>query len=976
MFCFVGGKAYAEEPPELEDTYVIDGITYYNVNSSHISTPQLFYEDLLGTAHSSLGGLSIARYWLLVGAGLFNSDLAAICNYDPSPMQKYLLTGENTDTYTVEAKDPKWQGQDGYDGYVEVQCIGCSNERTHIITLRFSDFSIVPLILGNKENYISVENTPSGTKTDAGIVLMNDRAETASLSYPVNNLYTTGFETSFTGVNAYPFYSFREGLNIDKSFDVSILGANIKTTQNLNFEFLQAFEKSWTERKSESRTMRDTSSISVTAPPYTAAPLSISNTDTTTTTRYNCPIGISYKVTLTLQCEEVPSVYYTCTFFGYTGNAVSDLYNRAIKKITDPYIDWETFMQNSTTKSAVEMVTSHMPMSPTDVTTSFNKKVEKYELEELVPLYPLQRINFVNDSDSEKNLSIGGSFILDNIKLKGLNSRNGSYYNFKPYGNWIVVDSDGREITDVVVIEKDKVSGKMKCKAVKAGTVYLKFVIDEKSYLKEYQNRDVYITNGDLLSTAVIKVNVSNEGVTYKISGSYTGVALSESERIEGETSGKLHVRAYDTAGKEITYSHVWEQAEMYGNGMELEPNGYVKFTKPGTYHVRVTNGDRTSFSEWKEIYVEYYGDDEPAKTEIPDKLKVEATADTLIEILGTFVGGVSNDAEKLEGDGKLKVRAYDSTGKEIALKYTWEADEADGMTLTSDGTVSFEKPGLYHARVKSGEYYSEWAAIKVNQYAPARFINIPSNAEAYYNGNAQELLNNDARFEGGVRVMYGLSSDDITEAAEYNSLIPKGTEIGKYFVWCKIIGDESHDNSEAVCVAAEIIDASAKTENVVEGEKVEGKISKTFTLSNSTPVCWKIDKKSITISTSSLKSAANSDLIEIEVSPSDAETVPTNQITVTVSTIAGTTPANGEFEIPVMTSPAGSEGVWIEKEAILFDVAEVVKESRSAAEVVAENENGNAVNHIGSSSGGCRLDLGASALMFVLSALILRLKR
>ncbi|MBR6902246.1 MAG: hypothetical protein IKN30_09360 [Synergistaceae bacterium] len=104
MFCFVGGKAYAEEPPELEDTYVIDGITYYNVNSSHISTPQLFYEDLLGTAHSSLGGLSIARYWLLVGAGLFNSDLAAIYNYDPSPMQKYLLTGENTDTYTVEAK--------------------------------------------------------------------------------------------------------------------------------------------------------------------------------------------------------------------------------------------------------------------------------------------------------------------------------------------------------------------------------------------------------------------------------------------------------------------------------------------------------------------------------------------------------------------------------------------------------------------------------------------------------------------------------------------------------------------------------------------------------------------------------------------------------------------------------------------------------------------------------------------------------
>ncbi len=67
-----------------------------------------------------------------MGAGLFNSELAAKYNYDPSPMQKYLLTGENTDTYTVEAKDPKWQGQNSYDGYVEVQCIGRSNERTHI----------------------------------------------------------------------------------------------------------------------------------------------------------------------------------------------------------------------------------------------------------------------------------------------------------------------------------------------------------------------------------------------------------------------------------------------------------------------------------------------------------------------------------------------------------------------------------------------------------------------------------------------------------------------------------------------------------------------------------------------------------------------------------------------------------------------------------------------------------------------------
>lgn len=676
----------------------------------------------------------------------------------------------------------------------------------------------------------------------------------------------------------------------------------------------------------------------------------------------------------------IPGYIYT---FGSTGNAMSDLYNRAIKdgkKRTDPNsIDWETFLKNSTTKSAIETITSHVPMSSTGATTSFNKKVKMYELQELALLYPLRKIELANDSDSEKNLSIGGSFTVDNIQLKGLNSKNGEYYNFKAKGNWIVINENGDEITDgsgAIVLEKVAASGKMKCKAVKGGTAYLKFVIDEKSYPKTYINSNAYVTNQELAATAVIEVHVADEGITYKISGNYTGVALTEAELIEGKVIGKLRVRAYDKTGKEIVYPHVWDQAELFGDGMELTADGYVTFTEPGTYNVRVMNETGTSYSAWKEIVAEYYGDDSKLeKKEIPDSLRVEATADTYIEIQGSFVGGVNNDAEKIEGDGKLKVRAYDQTEKEVALRYTWEQEKSDGMTLTADGTVSFTKPGLYHARIKSGEYYSDWIPIKANQYAPARFLHVPSNARQYYNGNAQELLNNDARLEGGVRIMYGLSSDDVTETKEYHSSIPEAVEIGKYYVWCQAIGDESHDNSAPVCVVADIIDASAKPENTVEGEKVEQKVSKTFTLSNSTPVCWKIDKDNIILSTSSLiasslNGAAASDLIGIEVSPSDAETVPTSQITVTVSTIAGTTPASGEFEIPVKTSPTGTDETWTDKEAILFDVAEVVEENKNSNQASSPSN-----NNVSSSGGGCGLGLGLSGLMFALSALILKRK-
>lgn len=221
-FCSVsrgGGTAYAKDPPALKDTYVIDGITYYNVNSSHINTPQLFYEDLLGATHSSLGGLSIAKYWLLVGAGLLDPGLATSFMYVQSIAQQYLLDGKNNSPlYMFGHSNPEWK-----DDHVEVQFTGVNTlaASSFTITAIFSDFSIVPLILGDKENYISttIENVPPSTKTETANGLMNDSAMTVSLNHSVSNSFTTGFETSFTESNS---YSFTEGLKIGTEFGLNI----------------------------------------------------------------------------------------------------------------------------------------------------------------------------------------------------------------------------------------------------------------------------------------------------------------------------------------------------------------------------------------------------------------------------------------------------------------------------------------------------------------------------------------------------------------------------------------------------------------------------------------------------------------------------------------------------------------------------------------------------------------------------------
>ena len=42
---FVGAARADETPPPIADTYEIDGITYYNVNSANFNSPKKLYEE-------------------------------------------------------------------------------------------------------------------------------------------------------------------------------------------------------------------------------------------------------------------------------------------------------------------------------------------------------------------------------------------------------------------------------------------------------------------------------------------------------------------------------------------------------------------------------------------------------------------------------------------------------------------------------------------------------------------------------------------------------------------------------------------------------------------------------------------------------------------------------------------------------------------------------------------------------------------
>ena len=54
-----GAEAAAKTPKAIADTYTMDGITYYNVNSQNFNSDKKFYVDVISAKHSALGGRSL-----------------------------------------------------------------------------------------------------------------------------------------------------------------------------------------------------------------------------------------------------------------------------------------------------------------------------------------------------------------------------------------------------------------------------------------------------------------------------------------------------------------------------------------------------------------------------------------------------------------------------------------------------------------------------------------------------------------------------------------------------------------------------------------------------------------------------------------------------------------------------------------------------------------------------------------------------
>ena len=815
------GTAGAASTPNIADTYTIDGITYYNVNSQNFNSDKKFYVDVISAKHSALGGHSLGELWLMAAAGMGKeyvpTGLGSVNLDYIDRLKEAILTGKLPDEYkyiySYSYSAPAWNNSDD-GGYVETSAtikpylsVGLGNVK---YTVRFSDFTVGALIPADAGLYVSSTTETGSVRNIEASSVKNDTNDTITASQHITRSIAESLESSVSHSSS---YSFTEGIKVGFEYGFTEL---FKITGELSAEFSQAFEDGWTKSEARTKSYEKGSDVSVTLPPYTNVLIMQGDSETTTTTRYHCPVIIGYKVSIYIQ----PDIFTRYLTFGSSNsNARKDLNHRAFdegkKSLDEQAVDWETILADNDFKDAITKITKNVPMSGSGATMVYTTKTTYSEVAGKAAIYPLSSVRlgssnipFIN-GNNVASMKIGNYSYTDYLTVNGLNSRGADYYGFdKRKGRWAVVDANMREIAAAdapVLLEKETATGMTKFRAVKPGTCYLRYFIDENVYPTGIGS-NTFTKNSDLAGNAMLTITVLEDEVTYEIFGSYTGRVNSVAESLEGE--GRLEVSVYDSTGKEIEGSYVWDKKEI--KGITLTPEGLVSFTRPKKYHVRVTNASGTIYSDWVEIEAEVLGDDYVAPEDTPAPRNGLASEGTTFVISGSFTGGVSADEESLEGAGKLQVSAFDSTGQEQGFAYSWEQKEgSDGMTLDAEGSVSFTKTGSYYVRVRSGQVYSDWVEITANEKAPARFTHVPSGVITYYDGTAKPLMYEDALYDGGIEIVYALGSDDVTAPGWYSSEIPAGTEAWTYYVWVKVIGDADHDNSEPVCVSATINGAS-----------------------------------------------------------------------------------------------------------------------------------------------------------------------
>ena len=259
--------------------------------------------------------------------------------------------------------------------------------------------------------------------------------------------------------------------------------------------------------------------------------------------RYNCPAALNFKATiyyvygkLTNSNREVEISFEKLTDFGTTSDARADLAKRYTQSTGSSEmadadgIKWIVLRRNY--DSMIRLLSTTVPFDVTPATFSGKVNLVKTEVDEILPIYPIDAIKFVNPDGvlhnkpwlSEITMEKGDTNYAGDYNLRALNKFGADFYTFyKANGSYVFLDKDGNDITetgnDVIKPVKDPVSGQVKFTAVGEGTAYLRYKIKDGIYktasMAASNTPKDFIDDSEIPHPAMLQINVQDTGHTH-----------------------------------------------------------------------------------------------------------------------------------------------------------------------------------------------------------------------------------------------------------------------------------------------------------------------------------------------------------------------------------------------------------------------------------------------------------------------------
>jgi len=503
---------------------------------------------------------------------------------------------------------------------------------------------------GDAKTSVIPDVTYTSTGTDEISVMNQTKNEDKTEATSTLTLQQSGSGTSTTTTTSTQNYSIGETFGRSATVGVKVPAvADGTASLSSSVNFGQSFGFTTSDQQARTETTGSSVATTVKVPPHTAGAIKESKSVVTVTTKFDCPVGITYKVALYSMCGtcyDDNAANHTFATAGYdqrtfltifsneSGDGVEGLYQRGIVNAGKPGVDQTIAVTATRTRNAnnqwaysldwnkifkmgvpvthdassgkmkqgQEMVTqlvNRYPMSVTGAELKCEESSYVTEVAPSVPLYPIATIALDKQYKRIFNLQPGDSLPIYSYKVIAKDAGGVAYYGFnKAWGEWKVVDENCKPVdSDVVEVSLDPVIKQQRIVAKAPGTAYVMYFINENTY-KDANGR--YSTNDDI-SSAAYKIEVADapeapfDGtVQVQVTGD---LEVEVNESVNLNSLDNVMAAAYDKTGRMVDVELSWEAQELSKYGITVTADGVLTATKPGTFHVRAFYQD--VYSEW-----------------------------------------------------------------------------------------------------------------------------------------------------------------------------------------------------------------------------------------------------------------------------------------------------------------------------------------------------------------------------------------